>query len=681
MDEHHHGPPVRLVTGASGRRRPGVNSYVLAAATLCLAGCGAPSASAPPNGAAPDAGSRRAILVSFDALNERRALETVPPEAIPAFRTLFEQGSCAEYALPAWPSKTSASHAAIWTGAFGDVNGVAANWQPKLPRDRHRITDLGSGYSSSALRAEPIWITAALAGRRVVGHHPTQAPGAPGYPPVRGERSPADAIARAAAVSALADPRLLVLNGYNSDFAPDLALTAEDGVPQPATGWRNLSRLEPTVPPRAIAWAVGADSVFAVFYGRDRYTHVLVAPARDAAHGVVVAAAEVEQTDPRGRDLARHFSDPLVLATAAGRAYVRVRLFSLEPDGSDFLLFQPAIQIVEGNHPADAAAYAAAIGGWTGNGAQNLLWRGDLGTVIREGGDGTAELRYLETLEYTTRQFMRGSEWAWARGAELQLDYFPLIDETDHVWYGDVVPSSPAYRAESAALTQRMRARAWSLADLRLAALQRMVAADANAALFVTGDHGMRPTWRTFRPNVALAAAGLLAVDDSGRVDAARTRAVAPDGLYIMVNTTEWLDGMVPPDSAAAVLATADSAIRAVRGPDGEPVVTETWIVTVDDPLGRGGPVGGGLYFETAPGYDWSGAPVGDAAGEGRVGGQHGFPATSPDMYTVLCASSSAFPAERLPPARVTDAAASVAAWLGIPAPRGSVGRTVVGGR
>ena len=649
------------------------------AALLGISACGPRAEPAASPVASPEpVARRRAILVSFDALNERRARETIPAAAIPAIRSLFEQGSCAEYALPAWPSKTSASHAAIWTGAFGDVSGIAANWQPKLPRGRHRITDLGSGYASDALRAEPIWVTAGLAGRRVAAHHPTQAPDAPGYPPVEGARAPADVIARAAAVSALADPAVTVLNGYNASVAPDLALTAEQATPRPAAGWRNLDRLGPTVPPREIAWAVGADSLFAVFYGRDRYTHVLVAPARDAAHGVTAAAAPVERDDPRGRELARHFSEPLALATPAGRVYVRVRLFSLAPDASDFLLFQPGLQVVEGNHPVEAAAYMAAIGGWTGNGAQDLMPAGALGPVIGKGGDGTAELRYLETLEYLTRQFMRGSEWLWEKGADLQLDYFPLLDETDHRWFGDVAPASPAYRPEAAELAQQMRARAWALADIRLAALQQMVSGDTNAALFVTGDHGMRATWLTFRPNVALAAAGLLVVDDSGRIDAARTRALAPDGLYIMINTTDWLDGTVPPDSVTAVLAAADSAIRSVRGPSGEPVVTRTWIVAGEDSLGRGGPVGGMLYFETAPGYDWSWRPTGPVAGEGRVSGQHGFPSTSPDMYTVLCAYGAAFPARRLPPARVIDAAASVADWLGIPPPRSSTGRAAL---
>lgn len=621
------------------------------AALLLLAGCRAPPLASP---AAP--ARHRAILASFDALNQRRALETLPADAIPALRALFEQGACADYARPAWPSKTAPSHASLWTGAYGDVNGVAANWQPPLPRDRHRITELVSGYSAATLSAEPIWATAAIGGLRVVAHHPTQAP--------------------SAADSALTGA--VVLNGYNRHYAPDLALTARKAAPRPAIGWRGLEGLGSTLPPREIAWRVGEDSVFALLYGRGRYAGVVVSASRDLRAGVTARVAPVERQNPRGRVLARHFSDPLALEVPGGRVYLRVRLFALAPDGSDFLLFQPALSIVEGNSHTAAEAYGDAIGGWVGNGAQDLLLDGSFGPTLDDGGDGEAELRYLESLELVTRQFIRGSEWSWTRHPDLLLDYFPAADEADHLWYGYVVPGSPAYRADLAQAIQTMRARAWTLVDLRLAGLRNLIASDSMAALFVSGDHGMRATWRSFRPNAALAAAGLLALDDSGRVDASRTRALAPDGLYVMVNTTDWLGGIVPSDSIAWVLATADSALNALLGSDGARVVTQTWIVSGTDSLGRGGSVGGGLYYETAPGYDWRREATGAATEEGRIGANHGFPSIAPDMHTVLCAIGPAFGTRRIGPARTIDAAPTVAAWLGIPAPRSATGQSLL---
>ncbi|HEU4828190.1 MAG TPA: alkaline phosphatase family protein [Gemmatimonadales bacterium] len=644
---------------------------------LLAAACStAPVAHAP----VPGTPHRRAILVSFDALNERRALETLPPGAIPAFRALFAEGACTEYAVPAWPSKTAASHASLWTGAYGDVNGISANWQPMLPRDRHAITEGASGYRSDALRAEPIWVTAALAGRRVVAHHPTQAPGVPGYAPENSrEGDPGRAEAGAAAAHALAGPHATVFNGYNRLHGPDLAITERTAPPRPAIGWRNLERLGAMIPPKEIAWSVGGDSVFALIYGRGTYRSVLLSPTRDASNGVVASLAPVERGSARAHPLARHFSAALPLDVAAGRIHLRIRVFELTPDASRFLIFQPAPSVVESNRDAEAIAYADAIGGWVGNGAQDLLVDGGLGTTLLNGGDGTAELRYLESLELVTRQFMLGSEWSWARHPDLMLDYFPVADEVDHMWYGLVSRESPAYRAPLAGAIQAMRVRAWELVDLRLEGLQRLVATDSSAALFVSGDHGMRATWRIFRPNVALAAAGLLVTDDSGRVIASRTKAYAPDGLYVTVNTTEWLDGTVRPGEVGIVVARADSALRAVVGVDGAPVVIRTWHVRGADSLGRGGPVGGHLYFETAPGYVWSRGASGPAAEPGRSGADHGFPSISADMFTVFCAAGPAIRSRRLPAARTIDVAPTVSRWLGMPAPRHARGEAVEG--
>ena len=71
--------------------------------------------------------STRAIVISFDALNERRVIGSIAPERIPALRALFDSGTCAVSARPAFPSVTAAGHASLWTGAYGNVSGIAAN--------------------------------------------------------------------------------------------------------------------------------------------------------------------------------------------------------------------------------------------------------------------------------------------------------------------------------------------------------------------------------------------------------------------------------------------------------------------------------------------------------------------------------------------------------------------------
>jgi hypothetical protein len=278
------------------------------------------------------------------------------------------------------------------------------------------------------------------------------------------------------------------------------------------------------------------------------------------------------------------------------------------------------------------------------------------------------------------RQFMRGVEWAWTtQRPSLLLDYYPGIDEIDHSpIFGMLMPQVPGYDAARAARLREIRDRAWQLADLRLAHLRGLVAGDANAAVFVSGDHGMRPVWRAFRPNVALAAAGLLATDGDGRIDLARTRALSPNGYWVNVNRTAWKGGIVPPAEESAVLDAAERALTAARGADGQPIVARLWRVAGHDSLGIGGPAGGDLYYDLADGYSYSAAPTGAVGADSRPGGAHGFPSVRPEMQTVLCAAGAGIAPRRIGPARTIDVAPTVAEWLGVRPPAQAVGRSLL---
>jgi hypothetical protein len=459
-------------------------------------------------------------------------------------------------------------------------------------------------------------------------------------------------------------------------------LTERAAPPRPAAGWRNLERLGPTVPPREIAWAVGrtGDSLFALLHGRGRVDRVLVSASRDAAAGVVAVAAPVERAPLAGRELGRHFSDALELAVRGGRVYPRVRLFEAAPDGSRYLLFVHALQLVEGNRPEVAAAYDAAVRGWYGNSGLYAAERGAFGPPVWEGGDGTAELRYLETAELMARQFMRGVEWAWTtQRPALLLDYWPGIDEIDHSpVFARVLPTVPGHDPARAARLAELRGRAWQLADLRLAHLRRLVGDDPHAALFVSGDHGMRPVWRSFRPNAALAAAGLLATDAEGRIDLARTRALSANGYWVNVNTTDWKGGIVPPAEKAAVLAAAERALLAAHDEHGASIVTRVWRAAEHDSLGLGGPAGGDLYYDLADGFAYSWSAGGPVASDRPPGGAHGFPSVRPEMRTVLCAAGAGITPRRIGTARTIDVAPTVAEWLGMRPPAQAVGRSLL---
>ncbi|HEU4647602.1 MAG TPA: alkaline phosphatase family protein [Gemmatimonadales bacterium] len=642
--------------------------------------CAASSHPATPASTASAPEGHRAILVSFDALNERRVLTTLPPAAVPNFRAVFDSGACADYARPAFPSITAPGHASIWTGAYGDVNGITANSQPKLPVDAYTLLQLGSGFSASALRAEPIWLTAVRSGLRVAGHHVTQSPGPPGYPPTTSRDTAGLGAKRASALALLRDSVALLVNGYEGRITGDTLLTDSAVARHPAPAWAGLDRLPSNGPaPIEIAWQLGSDSLFGLLFGPSghTYTSVLVAPVRDARRGVVARADPVETSPIAGRPLARHFSDPLSLNLRTGRAIVRYRLFGLRADGSGLALYQPGITVIQGNRPDVAAEYTAAAGGWTPGAATRLLERGALGAPVTRGGDGIAEARFLETAELATLTSIRGAEWVWHQHRpSLMLDYFLLGDEIDHALYGFVTPESPRYDSTLAARVQETRARVWALVDLRLASLRRLATEAPGTALFITGDHGMRGTWREFRPNAALAAAGLLAVDARGRIDLARTKALSPNGYWVSVNRVARRGGTVAPGSEDSVLEAAEAALLAARRPDGTAVVTAIWRARDTDTLGMGGPVGGDLYYGLAPGYRWTERATGPVTEDGPPQAGHGYPPMDSDMTTVLCATGPGFGARRIGPAATIDVAPTVSAWLGIPMPVDARGRS-----
>lgn len=620
--------------------------------------------------------ARRAIIVSFDALAEQRALHTVPESAVPGFRALFSGGACAAGARAAFPSLTAPGHASIWTGAYGNVNGIAANSQPPLPRSQHSLLDRVSGYLVPGLRAEPIWLTAAAAGVRVAGHHVTQAPQPPGYPGVDGPEPSLDS-ARIAAAGLLASPEVAVLNGYNVLVSPAQVITELVSPPREALDWAGLDRLGGSVAPREVTWTVGRDTVFALMFGGDSYDRVLFSASRQVATGSVARLAPVDRPPFTHGELARHFAPGVEVGSHPAPAIVTARLFEMEPDGSRFHILVPEVRIVQGNDSTMTAAYLREIGGWYGNGALTALRAGLLGPAVGQGGDGTAEWRYLESVELMARQFSRGSEWLWRGNPRLMLDYLPLIDEIEHEWLGLVSREAPSYDPEVAAVVQQLRARAWAIADRRLSELFAFVRGDSNAVLLVTGDHGMRPVWQLFRVNAALRDAGLLAIDSAGRVDLARTRALSPAGQYVVVNRRAWRGGFVDEASVDRVITDAERALLGALAADGTPIVTRTWRADAPgtDSLGLGGPAGGDLYYELAPGYTWNADPAGELVTRfARAGSAHGFPSVAEDMHTVFCLWGEGVSGRRTAPARTIDAAPTIAEWLGMPAPAQSVG-------
>jgi hypothetical protein len=646
--------------------------YLPAAATVALL-------AAAPTATTAQQPSRSVIVVSYDSFNESRVTELLGPTVLPTFTALRAKAACTDGARPMFPSLTAASHAAIWTGAYGNINGIAGNRLMLAHPDSLSVTTTGDGFRFEHLNAEPAWITLGRAGRRVVALHTTQTPSTPGFP----WRADRDA-RRADAEQVLARPNVAALNGYNERIEDARVFNEADLVPRDPTGWTGLESLPKGAPvPKELAWPLGsADSVFALLTGRNgTYDRMLITVGRRAVRGATtVIAREAAPATTNTQPLAAHFSAPVEVTAPEGRGYVRWRLFAVSADGRRFTLFQPEVATVSANRADVGDTHDAAVRGFVGNGAGYAWSRGRFGRTYRDGGDGVAEARYLETVELAVRSSIAGAEWAFkTRRPDALFTYLSVGDGVDHDTWAEALPVPPVARDTTRVNAARaLRAAVWRLADRHLATLRALANARGNTAVVVSGDHGMRATWKVVRINAALAAAGLLVVDSAGRIDTRRSLAVSPAGYWINVNTTAR-GGPVPPDSVSAVIDRTAAALLALRDVSGASVVRGMHRPAADDSLGIGGPAGGELYWDLAEGWRATGEPRGKVLDDDRVfGGHHGFTSTDVDMRTALCLWAPGVSPRRIATGRVIDVMPTALDWLGAAPPKDATGKSLL---
>jgi len=622
---------------------------------------------------------KRAILVSIDALNEEILKRTLTAEQVPALFEVFEYGACADFAISAFPSLTAPSHSAIWTGSYGDVSGIAGNSQHPYPRENFTVLETRSGFSYEPLKAESIWISAARSGEKVAAHHATQAPGVPGYSPQTGEPSDSLKSRRDEAEQLLSDTLIKAFNGYNRMITPNAVLTGDDVTWIDSAIWPDLENLETNVEPKSFRWENDVGKFYGLIFGEEIYNKILISDEPSIENSISAVAIEAEISPIADRELAPHFSKSLRIPVDNGTVYLRVRLFQLNEDGSDFMLFHPALQVIESNKAAHRDSYDNAVRGWIGNSSVGLYRQGVFGNTYPDGGDGLAEARYFETAELITRQFMRGSEWLWREhDLKLMLDYFPLSDAIDHTILGFLEDSYPGYDEELASKISDFRARVWGLTDLRIRHLMDLTE-EVDATLFVTGDHGMRTSWNVFHPNKALEEAGLLFRNSEGEVDLTRTKAYSPNGYWITINTVDWKNGIVSFEQKMEIVTLVKEALSEVQKTDGKEVVTDFYTPENNPEMGLGGPSGGDIYWEVSDGIRNSSAFGEDVVVENtalRTG--HGFPSHQPDMYTVFCAKGVDFNTNRVAGIKLIDIAPTVSEYLGIHKPYDARGNSVL---
>jgi hypothetical protein len=440
--------------------------------------------------------AKKLIIISWDGSPVWVIDKLLQEGKLPNLARMARTGVRAEYVTPAAPSKTAAGHAAIWTGAFADVNGVNGNTIPLLPRSEHTLLETFDGYDARALHAEPIWMTALRAGKTVTGLSATQ-------------QSPASVYTDQLLHEGIPTDHYASFDGFRKQIA-EAHVTNAASLTSAGSKTKESGLQVGDTPFKITVFDSPDDATLG-------YDTVRICAREDCA---ALKAAEAG-TVPTG------WSKPFRVSLDGNPGFTYFRLFSLAADGSEMTLYNTATPILEGSaSKALVERYLEATGGFPDFG-NTPYERGQLGPVLGGGGEGTAERRLLEVVRFGMERLDRAFRFAVEQlNTDVVIDYVQTGDNAGHRWMGALDPSSGVYDPEMATRIWQLYTQVLQLQDEWLGHVLDL--AGDNAIVSVVADHGMQGSGKAFYPNVVLQRAGLLAKTADDKIDLTRTKICAP---------------------------------------------------------------------------------------------------------------------------------------------------------
>jgi predicted AlkP superfamily phosphohydrolase/phosphomutase len=595
----------------------------------------------------------KAIIVAWDGVVPSFTHEMLRQGKLPNLAKLIENGAFADDVIPVFPSFTAPGFASLWSGAPPRITGISGNRVPRLPRDQYSVLESSAALNSDLSRADLLWAAAERAGRKVVATHVP-------FGGVRSERG-------------------VHIQGYTALAGRDGIIRGRNSRRQSASSWDGL----PTnaAPPLEIAFTIGTSSFFGLFIddpsdSQQGYDTLVVAGGR----GTGDIKAKLKATAPApGSEF--FWSQPIEVKTSSGEpATIYLRLFELKPDGSDFLLYFSRPVRKSFSNPALPAEANEIVRAFIGNGAHLLYAQGALGPTIPNGGDGTAEARYLETIRLVQRQLIETNRWALKHYPwDIFLAYTPFPDEAEHAWRGYLEPSLPGFRESVAARLRPLLEQVYRASDELLGVF--MEQRPENTIIAVVSDHGMEGTHKMFMINTVLERSGLLARDNAGRLDLARTKILYPNANngYLLINSTDRKNGIVAPEERTDLISRVREVLLKVRDGDRQ-VVTDVFDAQTEGAaMGIGGESGGDIYLDLTPGYQFD-AKLGstESITLREPHGTHGFNPSRRSMRTIMVLNGPGVAAGRkLRDVRIIDFAPTLSKLLNIPPPKEATGKVL----
>jgi predicted AlkP superfamily phosphohydrolase/phosphomutase len=598
---------------------------------------------------------RRAIVLGWDGTVPAFVREMLSQGKLPNLAKLIEGGAFADDVIPVFPSKTAPGFASLITGAPPSKTGISGNRVPRAPRAQFTILESLAGFDSAPLRAESIWAAARRAGKKaVVSHVPTFA----------GES--AEEIVR--------------FSGYELGAGRDGIVTRNSIQSSLEESWRNSPASN--AQPIEIGFSLSDTFFFGLLIDdpaddQAGYDTLVLATARDGDQ--TTARLKAAAAGPGGEFF---WSHPVLIKTTGNqpvRSYFR--LFDLKADGSDFFLYytRPTPDLPVPVHGDSVPG--PTVRTFIGNGASLLYQQGALGRTLANGGNGGAEARYLETLLFAQHQLMETNRWAMGNLPwDLYLAYTPFPDEAEHLWRGHLDSTLSTFKPELAARLRPLLEEAYRSSDEHLGVL--LSKRPDNAVVALISDHGVQGVNKRVALNQALQQAGLLLLDAGGRVDLTKTAVIYPavNNGYLLINSRDRKNGIVEKDQRAELVRRTREILLKLRDGD-QAIVTAIYDAEVDGSnLGIGGEVGGDIYVELAPGYDFDPriAP-GLLVSQSPPYGNHGANPAQAAMRTLMVFNGPGIrPGQKLTNVRIIDFAPTLARLLDLPPLKDATGRVLL---
>jgi predicted AlkP superfamily phosphohydrolase/phosphomutase len=591
------------------------------------------------------------VVVSWDGAGNWVIQRLLKEHKLPNVQKLIDNGFIIRDGVrPPFPSITAVSHVSMFTGANPGTSGVSGNDAPVMPRASHTVLETRRGFDARTnYGAEPIWVTAAKAGKKVLA---LSAAGS--YPPDRD-------------VQTLkpfgAEKNYVEFSGFESRITNGTVYLLKD--------W-NIDR-----DVKSARLKVGDDSFLAV---ERASTPNSIELAQLDGDGKTIRSTILQARSAASDE--ELWSPPFQIHKGSLHGNTSFRLFGIDPASGYAELYSSEASEIKGTEDAATnQAYMDTYGCFHDSGWYAYT-HGQLGIPAYQGGDGEAERRAAEIVRHEVTYLKRSFRWGLDKyHPDLVFHYQPFTDSAGHTLMGALDPDCLGYKPDIAKKLMPLYESAFVAADEWLGDMIHV--AGPTATFVLVSDHGMAGQDRIFYPNQVLAQAGLLTYTPDHEIDLTKTKVLAApwNEFSLVVNTTDWKGGIVDPKDKSEVLQHAIVALTKARDGDRK-IVTRMWAGDQLREFGDVGPACADIYYDMAPSYNASDRYSADAVqvSKSPIGiGSHGYYPNRPKMKSILVIGGPGIP--RVAPRtniRTIDVGPTICAILGIDPPGTSEGSAVI---